>query len=76
MKALEELLQKLNISLNYVKQQLHSVRTVLTREIKNENKGQKSEWKFYEMVSFMKEDIVRSQKVKEVTEWSDEQTKQ
>ena len=76
MKALEELLQKLNISLNYVKQQLHSVRTALTREIKNENKGQKSEWKFYETVSFMKEDIVRSQKVKEVTEWSDEETKQ
>lgn len=75
-KALEELSQKFNISPNCVKRQLHSVRTPLTREIKKGNEDQKSKWKFYETVSFMKEDIVRSPKAEEVIEWSDEETEQ
>lgn len=76
MKALEELSQKFNVSPNCVKRQLHSVRTALTREIKKGNEDQKSKWKFYETVSFMKEDIVRPPKAEEVIEWSDEKTEQ
>ena len=76
-RALDELCQKFNISPSCLKKQLHSLRTSLTREVKKETtEGQQSRWKFYTALSYMKDDVVRSLKAKEETEWTEEETEQ
>ena len=76
-RALDELRQKFNISPSCLKKQLHSLRTALTREVKKETtEGQQSRWKFYTALSYMKDDVVRSLKAKEETEWTEEETEQ
>ena len=76
-RALDELSQKFNISPRCLKKQLHSLRTALTREVKKETtEGQQSRWKFYTALSYMKDDVVRSLKAKEETEWTEEETEQ
>ena len=59
-KGLEELPQKYNLSLGYLNRQLHTVRTSLAREIKKESDGQKSKWKFFKTLNYMKEDVVKN----------------
>ena len=59
-KGLEELPQKYNLSPGYLNRQLHTVRTSLAWEIKKESDGQKSKWKFFETLNYMKEDVVKN----------------
>ena len=59
-KGLEELPQKYNLSPGYLNRQLHTARTSLAREIKKESDGQKSKWKFFETLNYMKEDVVKN----------------
>ena len=75
-KCLGELSQKFNLSLVYLKRQLHMARTSLAREIKKESDGQKSRWKFFETLSYMKEDVLRSLRAKEESEWTENETEQ
>jgi len=70
-KGLEELSQKYNLSPGYLKRQLHTARTSLAREIKKESDGQKSKWKFFETLHYMKEDVLRSLRAKEESEWTE-----
>ena len=57
-RALDELCQKFNISPSYLKKQLHSLRTALTREVKKETtEGQQLRCKFYTALSYMKDDV-------------------
>jgi len=48
----------------------------LAREIKKESDGQKSRWKFFETLSYMKEDVLRSLRAKEDSEWTENETEQ
>ena len=75
-KGLEELSQKYNLSPGYLKRQLHTARTSLAREIKKESDGQKSKWKFFETLNYMKEDVLRSLRAKEESEWTENETEQ
>ena len=59
-KGLEELSQKHNLSPGYLKRQIHAARTSLAREIKKQSDGQKSKWKFFDTLNYMKEDVLRS----------------
>ena len=69
-KALEVLSQKFNLMQSYLKRQLHTLKTLLLHEIKKENEGHVSKWKFYETVKYIKEDVLCSLKSKEENEWS------
>ena len=74
---MDTLCQKFNISPNCLRKQLHSPRTVLTREVIKENtEGQQSRWKFYTALAYMKDDVLCSLKAKEKTEWTEEETEQ
>ena len=76
-KGLEELSEKYNLSPGYLKRQLHTVRTALAREIKKESDWQKSRWKFFDSLSYMKEDVLRSLRAaKEENEWTENETEQ
>ena len=75
-KALEALLQKFNLTQSYLKRQLHTLRTLLLHEIKKENEGYVSKWKFYNTVKYMKEDVLCSLKAKEESEWSGNETEE
>ena len=57
-KGLEKLSQKYNLSPGCLKRQLHTVRTLLAREIKKESDGQKLKWKFFKMLHCGKEDFL------------------
>ena len=57
-KGLEELSQKHNLSPGYLKRQIHAARTSLAREIKKQSDGQKSKWKFFDTLNYMKEDVL------------------
>ena len=63
---------KFNVDPSALKSTIHGLRTSLIREMKREKEGKKSKWRFYEALSFMKEDIERSLKAKESQEWSPE----
>lgn len=75
-KALEDLSQKFNLTQSFLKRQLHTLRTALVRELKKENEGQQSKWKFYDTLKYMKEDVQRSLKAKEESEWTEGETEQ
>jgi hypothetical protein len=74
-KATDELCQMFSIIPASLKRVLHSTRTALMREIKKEQEGNKtkSKWKFMEVLSFMKAEILQSAKAKEEKEWSDKE---
>ena len=57
---MEELSHKHNLSPGYLNRQLHTARTSLPREVKKESDGQKSKWKFFETLNYMKEDVVKN----------------
>ena len=75
-KGLEELSQKHNLSPGYLKRQIHAARTSLAREIKKQSDDQKSKWKFFDTLNYMKEDVLRSLKAKEESEWTENETEQ
>ena len=74
--ASEDLSQQFNITPNNLKRVLHSLRTGLVQEIRKEQDGQKSKWKYFETLAYMKEDVARGMKAKEESEWTDEETEQ
>ena len=51
----EELSQKHNLSPGYLKRQIHAARTSLAREIKKQSDSQKSKWKFFDTLNYMKD---------------------
>ncbi len=69
-KATDELYQMFSIIPASLKCMLHSTRTALMREIKKEQERNKtkSKWKFMEVLSFMKAEILQSAKAKEEKE--------
>ena len=73
LKASEALAEKMKIDSNTLKSLLHGLRTGLIREVKKEQEGKVSKWKFYGPLSFMKNDIIRSIREKENQEWSPEE---
>ena len=64
-KSLEELSLKHKLSPGYLKRQIHAARTSLAREIKKQSDCQKSKWKFFDTLNYMKEDVLCSLKAKE-----------
>ena len=72
MKSSEELSKKYDIDVAGVKSLIHSFRGSLTRGMKKGNEG--SKWKFHQDLGFMKEDIERSAKAREMQQWSAEET--
>ena len=70
--ANEKLCRKYNLNPNVIKNILHSLRTGLLREVRKEQGGQQSKWKFFEALSYTKEDVLRGIKAKEQKEWSDD----
>ena len=57
-------------------QLITAARTSLAREIKNQSDGLKSKWKFFDTLNYMKEDVLRSLKAKEESEWTENETEQ
>ncbi|PFX13524.1 hypothetical protein AWC38_SpisGene22379 [Stylophora pistillata] len=75
-KGSEELSEKYNLSPGNLKKRHHTARTALAREIKKESDGQKSRWNFFETLSYMEEDVLRSLRAKEENEWTENETEQ
>ena len=72
---MKELSEKYNIESSTFKKALHGFRTAFTREIKMEQEENeyKSKWKYYGPLLFIKEEIVRGLKEKELKEWGPEE---
>lgn len=66
-KAMEDLSQKFKIVTSSLKKIMHSLRTGLNREVKREMEGQPVRWKFFNALSYMKDDIFKSLKVRKLT---------
>ena len=45
-------------------------------KLKKQSDGQKSKWKFFDKLNYMKEDVLRSLKAKEESEWTENETEQ
>lgn len=71
--AMETLSNTFNMAPYNLKKILHTLRSAVVREIKKEQEGQASKWKFFKTVSYMKDEVMRSLKAKEEKEWSDEE---
>ena len=74
--ALKTLANNFNLTIDGVKKLIHSIRSSLVREMKREQEGQTTKWKFYDTVSYMKADVLRGIKVKEEKEWTDGESEQ
>lgn len=63
-----------NTTVEAIKKLMHSLRTSMTREIKRGMSDTKyqSKWPLYSCMEFIKEDILKSLKVRESPKWSDE----
>ena len=62
-KAMEELSEIFNLERDSLRSLIHGLRSGLNRELKREAEGKVIKWKFFYVVNYMKEDIVKSTKV-------------
>jgi hypothetical protein len=73
--ALNAMSLKFSLNEDSVKKALHSLRSSLICEIRREGEDNtnKSSWKFYNYMSYMKEDVLQSLKQEAEKQWSDEE---
>ena len=73
--ALNAMSLKFSLNEDSVKKALHSLRSSLIREIRRESEDStyKSSWKFYNYMSYMKEDVLQSLKQEAEKQWSEKE---